>query len=137
MTEKTFKRFLVSVLSISLCALMIIVSPVVLANQGEGSSEAATTSGNSTDEEYRNQISNLQDEQVKIQKEMQDYNNKISNIKDSKKKQQAIANSIDEKISITEKAISVGLAKIELTNTYIDNKLVDNYQNHNRDLTVQ
>ena len=32
---------------------------------------------------------------------------------------QAVANSIDEKISITQKAIEVGLDKIELTNKYI------------------
>ena len=96
MTEKSFKRFLVSVLCICLSALMIISSPVVFANEGEGESETASEKqSDPTEEEYRNQISDLQDEQVKIQHEMKDYNNKINNIKDDKKKQQAIANTID------------------------------------------
>ena len=120
MTEKSFKRFLVSVLCLCLSALMVIASPVVFANETDGTSEAAPAEEKDpTEEEYRNQISDLQDEQIKIQQEMKDYNNKINNIKDDKKKQQAVANSIDEKISITQKAIEVGLDKIELTNKYI------------------
>ena len=122
MTEKSFKRFLVSVLCFCLSALMIIVSPAVFANEGEEVHSEAEVSSDPTEEEYRNQISDLQDEQVKIQQEMQDYNNKINNIKDDKKKQQAIANTIDEKISITQKAIDVGLEKIQLTNKYIFDK---------------
>ncbi len=124
MTEKSFKRFLVSVLCFCLCALMIIASPVVFADEIEGTSSENEnkTAADASEEEYRNQISDLQDEQIKIQQEMQDYNNKISSIKDDKKKQQAIANSIDEKISIIQKAIDVGLEKIELTNKYILNK---------------
>lgn len=124
MTEKSFKRFLVSVLCFCLCALMVISSPLVFANVGDenSSAEELETSSDPNEEEYRNQISDLQGEQIKIQQEMQEYNNKISSIKDNKKKQQAIANSIDEKISITQKAIEVGLEKIELTNKYIFNK---------------
>ena len=123
MTEKSFKRFLVSVLCFCLSALMVIASPVVFANEGAKNSEtAAARKSDPTEEEYREQISDLQDEQIKIQQEMKDYNNKINNIKDSKKKQQAIANTIDEKISITQKAIEVGLEKIELTNKYISDK---------------
>ena len=123
MTEKSFKRFLVSVLCFCLSALMVIASPVVFANEGAKNSEtAAASKSDPTEEEYREQISDLQDEQIKIQQEMKDYNNKINNIKDSKKKQQAIANTIDEKISITQKAIEVGLEKIELTNKYISDK---------------
>ena len=124
MTEKSFKRFLVSVLCFCLCALMVISSPLVFANVGDenSSAEELETSSDPNEEEYRNQISDLQGEQIKIQQEMQEYNNKISSIKDDKKKQQAIANSIDEKISITQKAIEIGLEKIELTNKYIFNK---------------
>lgn len=123
MTEKTFKRFLISVLCFCLSALMIIASPVVFATEGAPASEAeAPSQTNPSEEEYREQISDLQDEQIKIQEEMKDYNNKINNIKDDKKKQQAIANTIDEKISITQKAIDVGLEKIALTNKYISEK---------------
>lgn len=121
MTEKSFKRFLVSVLCFCLCALMIIVSPVVFADETDSNISTASET-NPTDEEYRNQISDLQDEQKKIQEEMKEYNNKISSIKDDKKKQQAIANTIDEKISITQKSIDVGLEKIELINQYISDK---------------
>ena len=120
MTEKSFKRFLVSVLCLCLSVLMAIASPVVFANETDGNAEPAPTEKKDpTEEEYRSQISDLQDEQIKIQQEMKDYNNKINNIKDDKKKKQAVANSIDEKISITQKAIEVGLEKIELTNKYI------------------
>lgn len=120
MTEKSFKRFLVSVLCLCLSVLMAIASPVVFANETDGNAEAAPVEEKDpTEEEYRSQISDLQDEQIKIQQEMKDYNNKINNIKDDKKKKQAVANSIDEKISITQKAIEVGLDKIELTNKYI------------------
>lgn len=120
MTEKSFKRFLVSVLCLCLSVLMAIASPVVFANETDGNAEPAPVEEKDpTEEEYRSQISDLQDEQIKIQQEMKDYNNKINNIKDDKKKKQAVANSIDEKISITQKAIEVGLDKIELTNKYI------------------
>ena len=120
MTEKSFKRFLVSVLCLCLSFLMAIASPVVFANETDGNAEPAPVEEKDpTEEEYRSQISDLQDEQIKIQQEMKDYNNKINNIKDDKKKKQAVANSIDEKISITQKAIEVGLDKIELTNKYI------------------
>ena len=123
MTEKSFKRFLVSVLCFCLCALMIITSPVVFADETDGDLENLPVSeSDPSEEEYRNQISDLQDEQIKIQQEMQDYNNKITSIKDDKKKQQAIANTIDEKISITQKAIDVGLQKIQLTNKDIFDK---------------
>lgn len=123
MTEKSFKRFLVSVLCFCLCGLMIITAPLVFADETNSDPEVLPVpEADSSEEEYRNQISDLQDEQIKIQQEMQDYNNKISSIKDDKKKQQAIANSIDEKISITQKAIEVGLQKIQLTNKYIFDK---------------
>ena len=123
MKEKSFKHFLASVFCFCLAALMAIAAPVVLAAEGEAKSEASAASkANTSEQEYRDQISNLQDEQVKIQQEMQNYNNKINNIKDDKKKQQAIVNTIDEKISITEKAIAVGNEKIELTNKYIADK---------------
>ncbi len=121
MAEKSFKCLLVSVLCFCLCALMIIVSPVVFADETDSNLSTASET-NPTDEEYRNQISDLQDEQKKIQEEMKEYNNKISSIKDDKKKQQAIANSIDEKISLTQKSIDVGLEKIELINQYISDK---------------
>ena len=123
MTEKSFKRFLVSVLCFCLAVLAVIASPIALAAEGEEKSEASAASEKDpSEEEYRNQISDLQDEQIKIQQEMKDYNNKINGIKDNKKKQQAIINTIDEKISITEKAIAVGLEKIDLTNKYIAEK---------------
>jgi len=120
-----FKRFLVSAICLILCGMMIIsAAPVVFADETEPASEGEA-SASASDEEYREQISDLQDEQVKIQQEMQEYNNKIANIKDSKKKQQALANTIDEKISITEKAIALGLEKIALTNGYIDTKTAE------------
>lgn len=111
-----FKRFIVSAICFVLCGAMVIsASLVVFADETEASS-------GTTEEEYREQISDLQDKQNQIQEEMKDYNNKIASIKDDKKKQQALANTIDEKISITEKAIEAGLEKITLISGYIDTK---------------
>ena len=122
MTENRFKRIFVSLIGFVLCvAIVVSASVVVFANEDKAEKNAAPASDPS-EEEYRNQISDLQDEQIKIQEEMKEYNNKINNIKDNKKKQQAIANTIDEKISITQKAIDVGLEKIQLTNKYIFEK---------------
>ena len=119
MTEKSFKRFFVFLICFVLCAAIINSSaPVAFADDSESSS-------NASEDEYRDKISDLQDEQIKIQEEMKDYNNKIADIKDDKKKQQALANTIDEKISITEKAIEVGLEKIETINKYINEKTTE------------
>ncbi|MBE6900131.1 MAG: hypothetical protein E7479_05630 [Ruminococcaceae bacterium] len=122
MNKKSFKRFIISAACFVLCFVMILVSaPVALADETSPASEEKASSDKS-EEEYREQISGLQDEQHKIQQEMQEYTNKIAGIKDDKKKQQALANTIDEKISITEKAIEVGLEKISVINKYIDEK---------------
>ncbi len=122
MNKKSFKHFIISAACFILCVVMIVVSaPIVLADETAPSS-GEKTSSDKNEEEYREQISDLQNEQHKIQQEMQDYNNKIAGIKDNKKKQQALANTIDEKISITEKAIEVGLEKISVINKYIDEK---------------
>ena len=87
MKEKSFKHFLASVFCFCLAALMVIISPVALAAEGESKSEtSAASKTNTTEQEYRDQISDLQDEQIKIQQEMKDYDNKINSIKDDKKK---------------------------------------------------
>ena len=122
MNEKRFRRVLVFAICLVLCSVMLVHASFVAFADETKPEEKKPAAVNSSEEEYRNQISNLQDEQIKIQEEMKDYNNKISNIKDDKKKQQAIANTIDEKISITQKAIDVGLEKIALTNKYITDK---------------
>lgn len=119
MTEKRTKRFLISALSVFLCALMLF-SPSFIAFADETSGEKSEKK--TSDEEYKEQINDLQDEQVKLQQQMTDYNNKISSIKNDKKKQQALANSIDEKISIIEESIAVGKEKIALTANYITTK---------------
>lgn len=122
MNKKSLKRFIISAACFILCTVMIVVSaPVALAYETSPASEEKASS-DKNEEEYREQISDLQDEQHKIQQEMQEYTNKIAGIKDDKKKQQALANTIDEKISITEKAIEVGLEKISVINKYIDEK---------------
>ena len=122
MNKKSFKRFVISAACFILCAVMIVVSaPIVLADETTPASEEKASS-DKNEEEYREQISDLQDEQQKIQQEMREYTNMIAGIKDDKKKQQALANTIDEKISITEKAIEVGLEKIAVINNYIDEK---------------
>ena len=118
MKTKEIRRIFLSSLCCVLSLVMIAVSaPSVFADE--------ESSDKKTEEEYREEISNLQDEQIKIQEEMKEYNNKINSIKDDKKKQQALANSIDEKISIIEKSIEVGLEKITLTNEFIATKTAE------------
>ncbi|MBR2041760.1 MAG: peptidoglycan DD-metalloendopeptidase family protein [Oscillospiraceae bacterium] len=123
MNIKKIKRFLVSVLCCFMGAVMIFVSsPIVFANEGD---EAKETGKDASEEEYREQISDLQDEQVKLQEQMNAYKDKINSTKDEKKKAQKLANSIDEKISITEELIAVGKEKIALTNNYITQKNIE------------
>lgn len=123
MNEQRKKRFFLSAISLFLCAL-ILFSPSFVAFADEDTPEE-NSEKKTTDEEYREQINDLQDEQVQLQQQMTDYNNKINNIKNDKKKQQALANSIDEKISIIEESIAVGKEKIALTSNYITAKTVE------------
>lgn len=126
MTGKKTKRILLSVLCCILCFVMIQSSaPIVFADETTGSENNETDDSKKTEEDYKEEISNLQDEQVKLQQQMTEYNNKINNIKGDKKKQQALANSIDEKISIIEESIAVGKEKIALTSNYITAKNIE------------
>lgn len=126
MTGKKVKRILLSVLCCILCFVMIqSSSPIVFADETTGSENSETDDSKKTEEDYKEEISNLQDEQVKLQQQMTEYNNKINNIKGDKKKQQALANSIDEKISIIEESIAVGKEKIALTSNYITAKNIE------------
>ncbi|MBQ7937539.1 MAG: peptidoglycan DD-metalloendopeptidase family protein [Oscillospiraceae bacterium] len=125
MKNKTVKRLL-SVLCCFLALLMIASSsPIALANNGDGETTEEKSDKKESDKKYKEQISQLQDEQVKLQQQMTDYNNKIKDIKDDKKRQQAIANSIDEKISIIEESIAVGKEKIAVTSNYITAKNIE------------
>ncbi len=122
MTRKSFKRFLVSAFCCFMGFVMIVSSsPIAFADNTKN----AQTEKNASDEEYREQISGLQDEQVKLQEQMNAYKDKINSTKDEKKKAQKLANTIDEKISITEELISVGKEKIALTNNYITQKNIE------------
>ena len=125
MKNKTVKRLL-SVLCCFLALLMIVSSsPIALANNGDGETTEEKSDKKESDKKYKEQISQLQDEQVRLQQQMTDYNNKIKDIKDDKKRQQAIANSIDEKISIIEESIAVGKEKIAVTSNYITAKNIE------------
>ena len=125
------KRFLSSVLCCFMCAVMILASsPIVYANNNSESKAEK----NASEEEYREQINDLQDEQVKLQEQMNAYKDKINSTKDEKKKAQKLANSIDEKISITEELIAVGKEKIALTNNYITQK---NIQIRNKEKDIE
>lgn len=115
MAKKGLKQFLISVCCCILSIAMIYFSSPAIFADSKAPSE----------KEYRNQISSLQDEQIKIQEEMKKYQNKINNIKGDKKKQQALANSIDEKIDITQRAIDVTKEKIALTESFINEKITE------------
>lgn len=119
MNKNRIKHILLCVFCSFLSILMIYISsPIVFANE-------TTPEEKAQEDEYREQISDLQNEQAALQQQMTEYNNKINNIKDSKKKQQAIANSIDEKISIIEESIAIGKEKIALTSNYITEKNIE------------
>jgi len=110
---------------IFICSICCFLSAVMIYFSAPVAFADDTAQQKASDEEYREQISDLQNEQAALQQQMKDYNNKINNIKDSKKKQQAIANSIDEKISIIEESIAVGKEKIALTSNYITEKNIE------------
>ena len=110
---------------IFICSICCFLSAVMIYFSAPVAFADDTAQQKASDEEYREQISDLQNEQVALQQQMQDYNNKINNIKDSKKKQQAIATPIDEKISIIEESIAVGKEKIALISNYITEKNIE------------
>ena len=110
---------------IFICSICCFLSAVMIYFSAPVAFADDTAQQKASDEEYREQISDLQNEQAALQQQMKDYNNKINNIKDSKKKQQAIANSIDEKISIIEESIAVGKEKIALISNYITEKNIE------------
>lgn len=132
MKNNKIKHFLVSSLCFIMGAAIIYSSsPIVFANETKNNSKAEK---NASEEEYREQINDLQDEQVKLQQQMNAYKDKINSTKDEKKKAQKLANSIDEKISITEELIAVGKEKIALTNNYITQK---NIQIRNKEEDIE
>ena len=70
MNEKRFRRVLVSAICLVLCSVMLVHASFVAFADETKPEEKKPAAVNSSEEEYRNQISNLQDEQIKIQEEM-------------------------------------------------------------------
>ncbi|MBQ7873593.1 MAG: peptidoglycan DD-metalloendopeptidase family protein [Oscillospiraceae bacterium] len=126
MKNKSLKRFLLSAICCFISVIMIVLaSPVVFADETDGTESSSEESENPTDEEYREAISDLQDEQVKIQEEMDAYKSEINSIKDEKKKQQALVNSIDAEIDFIQKSIDVTRETIAVTEQYIADKIAE------------
>ncbi len=125
MANKKFKRILLSILCCILGAVMIVsAAPAVFADDTD-SGETSETSSDPTEEEYREAISNLQDEATRVQEEMDEYKSEISSIKDEKKKQQALANSIDAEIDYIQDCIAITKETIAVTEQYINDKIAE------------
>ena len=123
--EKTYvKRFFFVALCLSMAFLMIVFSVPLIASAVEGvdeDSEEVSEEG-SSDEDYKNQLADLQSQSTDLEKKKKELENKINNVKDQKKKQNAIISSIDEKIDLLNQEIALCEEKIDLSKKYINNK---------------
>lgn len=123
--EKTYvKRFFFIALCLSMAFLMIVFSVPLIASAVEGvdeDSEEVSEEG-SSDEDYKNQLADLQSQSTDLEKKKKELENKINNVKDQKKKQNAIISSIDEKIDLLNQEIALCEEKIDLSKKYINNK---------------
>lgn len=121
--EKTYvKRFFFIALCLSMAFLMIVFSVPLIASAVEGVYEESDSAEDASDEDYKNQLADLQSQSTDLEKKKKELENKINNVKDQKKKQNAIISSIDEKIDLLNQEIALCEEKIDLSKKYINNK---------------
>lgn len=112
---------LLSAICCGLCIITVALSSPVSAYADNTSGE--TKNANSAaEEEYKNQLADLQDKQKDIAARQKALNDKIKNAKSEKAQLQAKANSLDEQISITRDQMELCQNRINVTQDYISAK---------------
>ena len=121
MKKKTVKRMLLSAVCCGLCIITVALSSPVSAYADNTSGETKNTNS-AAEEEYKNQLADLQDKQKDIAARQKALNDKIKNAKSEKAQLQAKANSLDEQISITRDQMELCQNRINVTQDYISAK---------------
>ncbi len=141
--KKTVKYIFMSCLCCLICVSVVAFSSPVLIfatsmidtqteDENTDVAEQEQSDEADSDEEYREQIKDLQEQQAEIDKEKAELSSVISGIKDEKSQQQALANSFDAQIDIIKKEIAVCEGQIEITQDRISKKLaeIDDMENN-------
>lgn len=112
---------LLSAICCGLCIITVALSSPVSAYADNTSGEPKNTNS-AAEEEYKNQLADLQDKQKDIAARQKALNDKIKNAKSEKAQLQAKANSLDEQISITRDQMELCQNRINVTQDYISAK---------------
>ena len=112
---------LLSAICCGLCIITVALSSPVSAYADNTSGETKN-SNSAAEEEYKNQLADLQDKQKDIAARQKALNDKIKNAKSEKAQLQAKANSLDEQISITRDQMELCQNRINVTQDYISAK---------------
>ena len=112
---------LLSPVCCGLCIITVALSSPVSAYADNTSGETKNTNS-AAEEEYKNQLADLQDKQKDIAARQKALNDKIKNAKSEKAQLQAKANSLDEQISITRDQMELCQNRINVTQDYISAK---------------
>ena len=112
---------LLSAICCGLCIITVALSSPVSAYADNTSGETKNTNS-AAEEQYKNQLADLQDKQKDIAARQKALNDKIKNAKSEKAQLQAKANSLDEQISITRDQMELCQNRINVTQDYISAK---------------
>ena len=112
---------LLSAICCGLCIITVALSSPVSAYADNTSGETKNTNS-AAEEEYKNQLADLQDKQKDIAARQKALNDKIKNAKSEKAQLQTKANSLDEQISITRDQMELCQNRINVTQDYISAK---------------
>ena len=111
MKKRTAKRIFVS----AVCCLLCIVTVALASPLSAYAAESTKKTDSAADEEYKNQLADLQDKQKDIANRQQALNDKIKSAKSEKAQLQARINSLDEQINRTCDQMELGQNRINVT----------------------
>lgn len=118
MKKRTVKRIFIS----AVCCLLCFVTVALSSPLAVFAAETTKKTDSAAEEEYKNQLADLQDKQKDIAERQQALNDKIKGAKNEKAQLQAKVNSLDEQISITRDQMELCQNRINVTQDYISAK---------------
>lgn len=118
MKKRTVKRIFIS----AVCCLLCFVTVALSSPLAVFAAETTKKTDSAAEEEYKNQLADLQNRQKDIAERQQALNDKIKGAKNEKAQLQAKVNSLDEQISITRDQMELCQNRINVTQDYISAK---------------
>lgn len=118
MKKRTVKRIFIS----AVCCLLCFVTVALSSPLAVFAAETTKKTDSAAEEEYKNQLADLQDRQKDIAERQKALNDKIKGAKNEKAQLQAKVNSLDEQISITRDQMELCQNRINVTQDYISAK---------------